>query len=579
MPITKRTSNYLYDYVLELYAYYRGRKDPETGNATKPVILLGGGSRSGKTETVAQVILAFMEHFSHPDSRNPKKLAINVYRDTSVDSRKTFKDFIKAYDRMGLLPMEQRRDPKTGVISMSGDYETVEQPKPIIRYKGNTIEFMGMPEGNREAVGCDLAFVNEILENDNKHAFDSIVRRTEIMTLADWNPSLSVHYIYSIKRYNFHYPVTTYLDNKWLPTGQKADAEAQCPWDFSECEYYLESSDGKGNLKKYKLPDDFTLDKWYAGYYQSDECENKFNGFLRRRWLKPERPENCRDEDYHKYRSVNKLNYENGTINRSKWLTYGEGVPSGQDGMVFDDITWIKDFPSELDNVYFGLDFGYSSDPSCLTRCGNIGMNMYIEKLCYQRTGTSDLLFDLIEKPLKMEEKRRYIEANSEKWYNRLAELRFLRREIYAKVHSNDEERENALGEIESTLNQHIESGVEIASMIIVCDTADIYKGRGNSQEQQFVHDLNVKSNQHGYGWQFIKVGSKPIVAGISLMKKFKLHLVDDKDVRTEQENYVFVKDDAGNLTNLPDKYSKFNHFWDSARYCIWKMFKWVVVD
>ena len=114
---------------------------------------------SGKTETVAQIILTFMEHFAYAKSKNPKKLYINVYRNTSVDSRKTFKDFIKAFDRMGLLPMEQRRNPKTGIVSMSGDYETVEQPKPIIRYKGHSIEFMGMPEGLQEAVDSAMTGV------------------------------------------------------------------------------------------------------------------------------------------------------------------------------------------------------------------------------------------------------------------------------------------------------------------------------------------------------------------------------------------------------------------------------------
>lgn len=232
MPIVKMTKNYLHDYVMTLFLANNKRPDPQTGDPTKPVILMGGGSRSGKTVTIAQIILRFMEAYADQTAKNKKKLYIIVYRNTSVDSRKTFKDFIEEYDRIGLLPIEQRRNEKTGKLEMSGDYEKVESPKPIIRYKGHTVEFMGMPEGNQEAVGCDIAFINEILENNNEHAFYSIVRRTTLMTLADWNPKQSVHYIYNIKRFNFHYPVTTYLDNKWLPLGQKADAESQCPWEF-----------------------------------------------------------------------------------------------------------------------------------------------------------------------------------------------------------------------------------------------------------------------------------------------------------------------------------------------------------
>ena len=520
MPILKKTSNYLYDYILELYAYYRGRKDPVNGNRTKPVILLGGGSRSGKTESVAQVILTFMEHFAYAKASNPKKLYINVYRNTSVDSRKTFKDFIKAFDRMGLLPMEQRRDKKTGRISMSGDYETVEQPKPIIRYKGHTIEFMGMPEGLQEAVGCDISFINEILENDNEHAFYSIVRRTEIMTLADWNPSQSVHYIYNIKRYNFHYPVTTYLDNKWLPTGQKADAESQCPWPFEECIYYLESSDGQGNLKKYALPEDFTLEKWYSGYYQSDECPSKFNGFLRRKWLKEERPENCLEEDYHLYRGVNKLNFENGTINRAEWLTYGEGIPSGREGRVFPNPIYIEKFPTTgLAHVAFGLDLGLSIHPTVLTRCGwEDAMTRVLEYLTYVPMRTAEIIYYSVKPHLIREEERQSEE-----------------------------------------LGEPFKPDLQI-----ICDSQDRNSEVG---ENVVVELLKLAQNEGHYNWHFWKVKKPTILARLEIQKRLKLKVVENKDARSEFDNYILEK---GKNNPIDD----FNHGHDSWGYCEWSVLR-----
>jgi len=576
MPIVKMTKNYLHEYIFTLYLANRNRPDPNTGDQTKPVILIGGGSRSGKTVSVAQVSLRFMEYYADPASANPKKLYIIVYRNTSVDSRKTLKDFIKEFDRIGLLPMEQRRNKKTGKYEMSGDYEKVESPKPAIRYKGHTIDFMGMPEGDQEASGCDIAFINEILENKNPHAFYSIVRRTELLTMADWNPKQSVHYIYGIKRFNFHYPVTTYLDNKWLPTGQKADAEAQCPWDFKDSIFEVDISDQFGNLKRYKAPEGFTLEKWYAGYYQSEESPIKFDGFIRRKWLKEERPENCKEEDYHLYRMPNALNEENNTINRSEWLTYGEGVPSGQDGAIFQNAKWVDKFPDEVDNCYFGLDYGFSNDVSALVKCGNIGIDMYIELLCYQRTGTSDLLFDLIEKPLLQEEKRRYIEANSEQWYNKLIELRKERILAYSKVYPSIDEKDIATDIANTALYDHIDKGLPIEPITVVTDTADIYKGRGGAEEQQFTTDLNIKAQQNGYNWIFQKVKGKAIVPGIALMKKFDINLIKNKDLEVEQQNYCYVKDDSGTLTNLPDKDSKFNHAFDAARYCVWTFFKYI---
>lgn len=577
MPIVKMTKNYLHDYVMTLFLANNKRPDPQTGDPTQPVILMGGGSRSGKTVTIAQILLRFMEAYADPTAKNKKKLYIIVYRNTSVDSRKTFKDFIEEYDRIGLLPIEQRRNEKTGKLEMSGDYEKVESPKPIIRYKGHTVEFMGMPEGNQEAVGCDIAFINEILENKNEHAFTSISRRTTILTLADWNPKETVHYIYDKKTFNFHYPITTYLDNKWLPSGQKAKAESQCPWDFKDSVFEVEISDIYGKLKRYKVPEGFTLEKWYAGYYQSDEAKAKgesFDGFLRRKWLKPERPENCKEEDYHLYRMPHKLNYENGTVNRSEWLTYGEGIPSGQEGAIFNNVKWVDKFPESVDNQYFGLDYGFSNDPSSLTSVGNIGMDMYIEKLCYQKTGTSELLFDLIRKPILNEEKRRYIEANGEEWYLKLLDLRSKLTLSYAKAYVDDEQRHNAIDNAKDELQEHINNGLPIAPIYIVTDTADVYKGRGAAVEQQFTLDLNLLAQQHGFNWKFIKVGSKPIVPRIALMKKFNLHLVKDKDFEIEQQNYCYAKGDDGKPTNLPDKESKWNHIWDSAGYAIWKFFR-----
>ncbi len=535
---------------------------------------------SGKTVTSAQVILTFCEHFSDPKAKNKKDLHIKIYRNTSVDSRKTFNDVIKTFTRMGLKPITSTTNPKTGKVTTTGDYEKVESPRPVIRYKGHIFEFVGMPEGDQQAEGCDISFINEIVENNNPKAFFSIVRRTELLVLVDWNPSRASHYAYNIKRVNYHYPITTYLDNKWLPTGQKADAESQCPWDLTECEYYLERLGMDNKMHKYKLPEDFSLKKWYERYYQSDEAKEKgeyFDGFLRRRWLKPERPEICKEEDYHLYRTPNKLNYENGTVSRADWLTYGEGIPSGQEGAIFkDNVRWVDKFPDSVDHSYFGLDYGFTADKSALVRCGNIGMDMYIEKLCYQKTGTSDLLFDLIEKPLLNEEKRRYIEANDEEWYNKLLALRMNLRKVQSALYPTIDEKQLAVDNAYENLNAHIDNGLPIEPIYVVTDTQDVYKGRGSAEEQQFTIDLNLKARQHGYNWKFIKVGSKPIVPGIALMKKFNLCLIKDKDFETEQQNYCYIKDEAGEPTNIPDKDSKFNHIWDAARYCIWKFFKFI---
>ena len=554
MPIKTFTKNYLYKHILNLWILNRAKRDPKTGDKAVVAILNGGGSRAGKTFDIVHVLLTIMRNFADPKSKNARPLYIAVYRDTLVNARKrTFEDFTKCLRIIGLVEGK--------------DFTTTNSATVKIEIMGHTIEFLGIPPANQQPVGCDIAFVNELIENNNEASFIGIKRRTELLFLADWNPKESVHWAYNIERFNTFYTLTTYLDNKHLPEGLKSEAEAQCPWMFEDSELYLETYTDYGEKKEYKLPADFDLAKWKRGEYA-------FDGFLRRRWLKEEAPENCREEDLWKYRRINHDNIK--TANRADYLTYGMGIPSGQEGAIFKDVTWVKEMPKELDNQHFGLDYGFSNDPSSLVSCGNIGMDMYVQKLCYQKTGTSDLLFDLIEKPILNEEKRRYIEANNEEWYKKLQELRFLLTKSYAIQYENEDLRNNAIDTAKENLFNHIDSGLPIAPIYIVTDTADLYKGRGSESEQNFTIDLNLIAQRKGYNWSFIKVGSKPIVPGIALMKKFNLHFIEDNDVRTEQQNYVYLKDDAGNPTNIPDKDSKYNHIFDAARYCIWKMFKYL---
>jgi len=504
---------------------------------------------SSKTWDTFQLLIVILSSFS--SGANKKSIHVDVYRKTMVLARdNSFKDCLDCFENLGLI--------KKGVgHEKNFDYEAVGDSgnaAPTIRIWGHTIDFKGMPipslSGKIETGQADIVYINEIVENDDKRVMVKIMQRCYMLFLADGNPSLTTHWAYGMKMFNLFETKTTYLDNVHLPAVKRGEYESWCPWDFAD--------------SVVDTIDDFGVGK----------------GFKRRRWLKPELPESMTyEQDVDGlYRKPNKLNVLRGDADRTQWLVYGEGEKCGQSGAIFKEVSWVSEFPQSLDNVHFGLDFGFSNDPSCLTRCGNIGMDMYIEKLCYQKTPTSDLLFDLVEKQLLNEEKRRYIEANGEQWYDRLLALRSKRLQIISKLYANDEMRGNAIDSIDDSLSNHIEDAVHIEPIIIVTDTADVYRS-GTGGEQQFVYDLNIRANQYGYNWQFIKVGAKPIVPRISLMKKFKLFLIEDKDFRDEQQNYVYITDSEGNPTNIPDKASKFNHIWDSAGYCIWKMFKWIFAN
>lgn len=561
------TRNYLYKRILDLWIQNRAKLDPETGERRVVAVMNGGGSRAGKTYVITNLIYTIMTHFADPKSKGARALHIIIYRDTLVSARATYKDVIDCFTGMGLLEgMDEQ------IRRGQADYKTTNSAEVKIEMYGHLIQFKGLPEEGKEPSGCDISFINELIEHKNKHAFDGIKRRTRLLLMADWNPKDSVHWAYNLQGHNIFYTVTTYWDNKHLPDGLKAEMEQECPWEFDDSELYLETYDDYGKQINKRLPEGFNFIDWKKGNYD-------FDGFIRRRWLKPERPENCREEEYHLYRRVNALNESNLTINRASWLTYGEGISSGQAGAIFHDVKWVKEFPNSVDMSLFGLDFGFSNDPSCLTIVGNIGMDMYIKKLTYTKTPTSDILWDLIERPILNEEKRRYIEANGEDWDNRLGILRYEVQKAASIMYENSDLRSMAIDEAKANLIEFKDSGVEIDRIRVICDTADVYKGRGGAEEQQFVSDLNRLSIMYGYYWSFEKVGAKPIVPRISLMKKFNLCLIEDDDLKAEQQNYCYIKDSAGNLTNMPDKDSKWTHaLVDSAGYAIWKGFKHLVV-
>ena len=85
-------------------------------------------------------------------------------------------------------------------------------------------------------------------------------------------------------------------------------------------------------------------------------------------------------------------NINQGTANDYKWKVYGLGQRAAPEGLIFDNVTWIEKFPDQVERVYFGLDFGYTNDPTSLVRVGVEGQNLYIESLFYSPTENANIL-------------------------------------------------------------------------------------------------------------------------------------------------------------------------------------------
>ena len=251
-----------------------------------------------------------------------------------------------------------------------------------------------------------------------------------------------------------------------------------------------------------------------------------FNGFRRRVWDKPE----CRENETYDpkiHRRLNKRNEKTG--NKAWWYTMGEGIPVAKQGAIFSDAEWVDKFPDKgLDEVVLSMDFGYTKDNTTLIRTGRLGMEAWIEAMACQPTSTPEITFNLIEPQLKKELERRRAEG----------------------IHSKE--------------------------LWICCESQDRYG------TEIWVDSLNSLASSRGYNWNFFKIKKTSILAGIEIMKKFKLYLVEQEThngkmsrFRLEQENYTY-KIINGESTNEPDPNSKYCDIWDGARYGFQNNFYWV---
>ncbi|MFZ4798261.1 MAG: hypothetical protein ACOYMA_12265 [Bacteroidia bacterium] len=244
-----------------------------------------------------------------------------------------------------------------------------------------------------------------------------------------------------------------------------------------------------------------------------------FNGFRKRVWDKPE----CRENETYDpliHRRINEVNTKAHSVNRVWWYIMAEGLPIARDGAIFADASWVQEFPNiGFDEVVLSMDFGYTKDNTTLIRTGRSGMDAYIEAMCCQPTKTPEITFNLIEPQLKKELARRKAEGNN-----------------------SDE-------------------------LWICCESQDTHG------TETWVLSLNEIAYSKGLNWNFFKISKRSILAGVEIMLKFRLFLVEQKTTssklsrfRLEQQNYMY-KTVNGETTNEPDPNSKFCDIWDGARY------------
>jgi phage terminase large subunit len=76
-------------------------------------------------------------------------------------------------------------------------------------------------------------------------------------------------------------------------------------------------------------------------------------------------------------------NIINGTADDNKWKIYGLGIRAAIEGIIFDNVRYIKEFPT-LSNRYIGLDFGFVNDVTAVCEVGRQDGSIYGRELIYQ---------------------------------------------------------------------------------------------------------------------------------------------------------------------------------------------------
>lgn len=223
-----------------------------------------------------------------------------------------------------------------GVMTLCGIFDNSKlttSPKPYYNLWGNNIYFRGLDdEKNTEGYPSDIVFVNEALET-LQSKINGIKMRCRMFMIMDWNPKFTDHWCFDLEgQPDVYFTRSTYKNNTKLEKSVVAELESYCPWNFEDLE----------------LPE----------------------------------PQRRPHEE----------NIKNKTANRFRWLVYGCGMRGAMEGVIFNDVKWIDSFPIEVERVFYGLDFGFTNDPSALVKCGINGKDLYLQGLLYKPTETVDVL-------------------------------------------------------------------------------------------------------------------------------------------------------------------------------------------
>lgn len=86
-----------------------------------------------------------------------------------------------------------------------------------------------------------------------------------------------------------------------------------------------------------------------------------------------------------------------GTADEYRWKVYGLGVRAAQEGLVYPNIDWIDEFPDDLEHTAYGIDFGFTNDPTAVIHVGIRGQDLYLHERFYAPVDDPDMLYSIVK--------------------------------------------------------------------------------------------------------------------------------------------------------------------------------------
>lgn len=78
------------------------------------------------------------------------------------------------------------------------------------------------------------------------------------------------------------------------------------------------------------------------------------------------------------------INIATGTADEVKWLIYGLGKRGAHEGVIFKNVSFVRDIPEGAKLIARGLDFGFTNDVTALFDVWMAGGELYLDELIYE---------------------------------------------------------------------------------------------------------------------------------------------------------------------------------------------------